>query len=85
MAPARRYPARHGRAVAQPGSAPASGAGGRRFESSQPDQFTQIGAEFARVRFGAQPSPCTLFGRYPARAAMTPRSSANPRSLPISG
>ena len=27
------------RGVAQPGSAPASGAGGRRFESSRPDQF----------------------------------------------
>jgi hypothetical protein len=28
-----------GRSVAQPGSAPASGAGGRRFESSRSDQF----------------------------------------------
>ena len=30
---------RLGRDVAQPGSAPASGAGGRRFESSRPDQW----------------------------------------------
>src|SRR5690606_3978728 len=40
-----RRPARvsrpHGRSVAQPGSAPASGAGGRRFESSRSDQFPE--------------------------------------------
>ena len=33
------YNSRFGRGVAQPGSAPAWGAGGRKFESSRPDQF----------------------------------------------
>ncbi len=34
-----RYNAKFGRGVAQPGSAPAWGAGGRKFESSRPDHF----------------------------------------------
>src|SRR5690554_3662023 len=33
----------YGRSVAQPGSAPASGAGGRRFESSRSDHFSRCG------------------------------------------
>src|SRR6266850_6913694 len=40
------------RGVAQPGSAPALGAGGRWFESSRPDQFSAIdlvSRQFARV------------------------------------
>jgi drug/metabolite transporter (DMT)-like permease len=36
----RRYPARHGRSVAQPGRALSSGGRGRRFESSHSDQFS---------------------------------------------
>ena len=35
------------RGVAQSGSAPASGVGGRRFKSSRPDQFIMIGSGFA--------------------------------------
>src|SRR5438067_1141856 len=49
-----------GRGVAQPGSAPALGAGGRWFESSRPDQFSisrsQIGHKTASdARSGARP------------------------------
>ena len=44
-----RYNRRFGRGVAQPGSAPAWGAGGRKFESSRPDQIQRLTAAPAAV------------------------------------
>ena len=56
LLPFARFPS--GRGVAQPGSAPASGAGGRRFKSSRPDQSLYvgpIGPTADQTRFGAYP------------------------------
>ena len=44
------------RSVAQPGSAPASGAGGRRFESSHSDHFSQIEHSPRRQRLSRPPA-----------------------------
>src|SRR5258708_5361299 len=53
-----------GRGVAQPGSAPALGAGGRQFESGRPDH-SQVTHLFATFAFGAPSAPvanCGLLG-----------------------
>ena len=45
------YNSRFGRGVAQPGSAPAWGAGGRKFESSRPDHTPRQPVQHARTGF----------------------------------
>ena len=55
-----------GRGVAQPGSAPAWGAGGRQFESGRPDHFTS-----PKLR-GTQPA--SLFAVQQVQPAQTARS-----------
>lgn len=61
------YFAPHGRSVAQPGSAPASGAGGRRFESSRSDQNPDFSCvrqkfHFTHHRFHLWQFPVPLVG-----------------------
>src|SRR5690606_10371385 len=75
-------PAPHGRSVAQPGSAPASGAGGRRFESSRSDQFFFVWIATIVVPFGHYPSSSASKGVL-CGPRLEPLSSATKLSLRV--
>ena len=63
-----------GRGVAQPGSAPAWGAGGRRFKSCRPDQMV-VSISMARLKF-AITAACLLLATVAAFAESPDDASA---------
>ena len=67
------------RGVAQPGSAPALGAGGPRFEPGRPDQFRPPDAEAAPPprRSPSLPGSASRAGRHFASSALRPRATAS--------